>query len=287
MSVSFVLITFLTQMAAGMMITISLLPPAEIDHRFFRSISFWCMVFVGLALLTIRYSTFSLPGVFGMGGEISDTSGLLRKSRLLFFGFFLLSALLWARLQFLQIIVSRIEVILISLVGLVAIVTHSLAFRPALPPLWVQNVLIPLHFISTGMILGAFLTGMIFGHFYLVNTDMPKKLLLRMAWILIAVLALRIVSVGTTLLLHHEFLHHDMGTEFLTVLTSFAGHGIFFWQRILVGLAIPAVVVGLIWGTARIGSNQSATGIMYVAISFVFIGELVARYLFLLSAIPL
>jgi hypothetical protein len=40
--------------------------------------------------------------------------------------------------------------------------------------------------------------------------------------------------------------------------------------------------------TGRRGWVESVgTGIMYVAIAFVFIGELAARYLFLLSAIPL
>src|SRR5262249_23562779 len=98
-------------------------------------------------------------------------------------------------------------------------------------------------------------------------------------------IALRIVAVGSTLLVYKDFVRPDI--DFLGTLTSFEGHGIFFWQRVLVGLFIPAIVVGLIYGTARIGSNQSATGIIYVAIAFGFIGELAARYLFFLSAIPL
>ena len=40
--------------------------------------------------------------------------------------------------------------------------------------------------------------------------------------------------------------------------------GIFFWQRVLFGLAGPAVLSYLTWETAKIQSTQSATGILYV-----------------------
>lgn len=199
--------------------------------------------------------------------------------------FALLCFQLWFRIRWLGFGTSRPELFFISAVGLVATVISSLIFRPLLPPAWAQNILVPLHFVSASLVLGGFLAGMIFGHFYLVTVDMPKRLLVTMAWILIAVMALRVLAFGTTLFVFDHWVKPD--SNFLAALTDFMGHGIFFWQRVLVGLLIPSVVVAMIYSTARIGSNQSATGIMYVAIAFIFIGELAARYLFILSAIPL
>jgi hypothetical protein len=282
MSISFVLITFLLQLSVGMVATVAVLPTGLVDKQFFRSIAFWATLFTAMALGFRHYSTFFLPEIFGAAGT---NVVLALTTKALFYLFLFLTFQLWFRIRFRDAAVSQTELLLITFIGLAAMFCDSLLFLPAIPPAWAQYILIPFNFLSGAFILGGFLAGMIFGHHYLVSTDMPKKLLVSMAWVLIAVLALRIVSVGATLVLYKEVIRP--GTNFLQVLTSLQGHGIFFWQRILVGLAIPSVVVAMIWSTAKIGSNQSATGIMYVGIAFVFIGELAARYLFLLSAIPL
>ncbi|HSA60047.1 MAG TPA: hypothetical protein VLJ37_10230 [bacterium] len=282
MSISYILVLFLTQMAVGMVVSVALLPPKAVDPRFYGSIGFWSALFTAVALFVRHRSTLTLSGIFGGGAPATVSEAWVFAAFYVFLG---LCVFLWLRMRFGERSPSRPELVLIAAAGLAAVSMDSLLFRAALSPVWAQNVLLPMNFITTALVLGGFLAGMMFGHHYLMNTDMPKKLLVSMAWILIAVIALRIAAVGSTLLIFKEVIRPDV--DFLTALVSFQGHGIFFWQRVLVGLLIPAVVVGMIWGTARIGSNQSATGIMYVAIAFVFIGELAARYLFFLSAIPL
>ena len=283
MSISYILVLFLLQMSVGMVVTVALLPPKLVDARFFGSVGFWATLFTGIALFVRRKSVFHLPESFGSASAANPE--IVRWMWIAFLVFFGLCALLWLRMRFRAVSPSRLELLLISAVGLAAVCLDSLLFRAGFPPAWAQNVLLPLNFVTTSLLLGGFLAGMMFGHHYLMNTDIPKRLLVTMAWILIGMMALRVTAVGATLALYKEVVLPN--THFLEALTSLQGHGIFFWQRVLVGLFIPSIVVGLIWGTARIGSNQSATGIMYVAIAFVFIGELAARYLFLLSAIPL
>jgi hypothetical protein len=282
MSISYILVLFLTQMSVGMVVAVALLPPKLVDARFFGSVGFWAFLFTGIGLFVRLKSTFHLPEIFG---GASAVRGLSKAMWIAYVSFFVLCALLWLRMRFRDVSPPKAELILISAVGLAGVVLDSLLFRPSLPPAWAQNILMPMNFVSTALILGGFLAGMMFGHHYLMNTEIPKKLLVTMAWILIGIMGLRIIAVGATLAIFREVVRPD--SNFLDSLISIQGHGIFFWQRVLVGLFIPAIVVGLIYGTARIGSNQSATGIMYVAIAFVFIGELAARYLFLLSAIPL
>lgn len=283
MSISFILVTFLSQLAVGMLATVAVLPSGIVDRRFFKSISFWSFLFTAIALVVRQKSTFSLPEIFGASSGGSDGVRLAAVILLALFG--VLCLFLWGRIRFREVQVSQAELLLLSGIGIAGLIADSLLFRPGMGPAWAQNLLLPLNFLSASLMLGGFLSGMIFGHHYLVNTDMPRRLLVTMAWVLVGVLVLRIGAVGTTLLLYKEVIRP--GTDFLNVLVSFQGHGIFFWERILVGLFIPAIVVAMIYGTAKIGSNQSATGIMYVAIAFVFIGELAARYLFLLSGIPL
>ena len=57
--------------------------------------------------------------------------------------------------------------------------------------------------------------------------------------------------------------------------------GIFLWQRILFGLAVPMVLAYLTWETAKIRSTQSATGILYVDFFTVMVGEVLSGYLWL------
>ena len=57
-------------------------------------------------------------------------------------------------------------------------------------------------------------------------------------------------------------------------------------MRFLLGILIPGILAWMIDRTVRIRATQSATGLLYVAFIFVVFGELVAAYLFVLTAVP-
>ena len=67
----------------------------------------------------------------------------------------------------------------------------------------------------------------------------------------------------------------------------FSTNALFFLFRILVGLAAPLLLAGLIWQTVKIRSTQSATGLLYVALALVLFGELISHFLFILTGFPL
>jgi hypothetical protein len=72
----------------------------------------------------------------------------------------------------------------------------------------------------------------------------------------------------------------------LRVLVSFGGQGIFFWFRVLWGLAIPLLLALMALHCARQRSNQSATGILYVLVVGTFIGEITGYYLAVTTGVP-
>ena len=76
----------------------------------------------------------------------------------------------------------------------------------------------------------------------------------------------------------------DAGPSFRHYMLSI--DGIFFWQRVLFGLAGPAVLSYLTWETAKIRSTQSATGILYVDFFTVVVGEVLAKYIVLATRVP-
>ena len=144
--------------------------------------------------------------------------------------------------------------------------------------------------LAGGLLLGALLFGAVtwamnVGHWYLVSSSLPFGLLVRAteAFAALAVLraayaivALGVVARGST---------GDAG-EALAGLLDPMRDGFFFWSRVLWGLAAPLVLAPFVVKTARMKSNQAATGLLYVGLVFVLVGELLAAYLTRRSGLP-
>ncbi len=281
MSITFILNLFLVQTGCGMVALCLFLPKDRIDRYFFKSICFFTWLFIGGGLLMRKLYPFTLPEHFGSAAErvtypyVNILFGVV--AAFAFIG--------WAITRFTNEVPFKKWLGIASILAIPAVIFDSMLFIPEKMMLHTPDFLVPVQFVTASLVLGGFLVGMIFGHWYLINTDMPKRLLVRMALILSSTLGLKILAVALSWFVIQQTAPAD--SEWLKILTSMGGYGIFFWQRILIGLLIPAGISYMIWSTARIGSNQSATGIMYVGVAFIFIGELIAKFLFLFSTIPL
>lgn len=143
---------------------------------------------------------------------------------------------------------------------------------------------------SLSLILGALLLGvcygtMILGHWYLVTPALPFRYLVNASRVFILTAVARAVGLVVTLILFFWFLGTE-GKMLAENLISFDQLGLFFLMRIFWGILGPLVLSFMILETAKIRSNQAATGILYVACIFVFIGELFADYLFQMGRFP-
>jgi protein NrfD len=169
--------------------------------------------------------------------------------------------------------------------GLVAIVAQAIA-AVADGPALLQAMTIA-SFLTSAALLGGTCTAMILGHWYLILPSMQGSHLQSIVMLHIVSLVMRValvtavvaLAIATTLLGRSE-----LGPSFHHYIMSAAG--IFFWQRVLFGLAGPAVLSYLTWETAKIRSTQSATGILYVDFFTVVVGEVLAKYLLLAMRVP-
>ena len=143
-------------------------------------------------------------------------------------------------------------------------------------------------FVSSAALLGSTCTAMILGHWYLVIPSLEVRHLQTIVKVHVGSMVVRIAVVGAAvfagLLLFEAGPAASVGS-FRRYITSL--DGIFFWQRVLFGLAGPAVLSYLTWETAKIRSTQSATGILYVDFFTVVVGEVLAKYLLLATRVPL
>ena len=129
-------------------------------------------------------------------------------------------------------------------------------------------------------LLGGACTAMVLGHWYLVLPSMEVKHLQTAVGFHILTLVARVVVVAVVLGLawSQPTLSGRLFSRYIVSLD-----GVFFWQRMLFGLAGPIVLSYLTWETAKIRATQSATGILYVDFFTVVVGEVLASYV-LLSA---
>ena len=130
-----------------------------------------------------------------------------------------------------------------------------------------------------GLLFGSALLTMNLGHWYLVSRSLPFRLLSRGALLFAALAAAR-----TILLLAAAAA--SPSREGLASLLSLESNALFFLFRVAWGIIGPIALSYFIWRTAHMRSNQAATGLLYVALLFVLIGELLSSYLTVATGFP-
>ena len=167
--------------------------------------------------------------------------------------------------------------------GAVALVLQALAASAGRPAM--DQALTVASFLTSAAILGGACTAMVLGHWYLVLPSMDVGLLKTVVKMHIASLLVRVAVVGLAVALAIALWQPGTGPSFRHYIFGSAD-GMFFWMRLLFGLAGPALLSYLTWETAKIQSTQSATGILYVDFFMVVVGEVLAKYLLLAMRVP-
>jgi protein NrfD len=130
-----------------------------------------------------------------------------------------------------------------------------------------------------GLFFGSVLLVMNLGHWYLVSRSLPFRMLARGAALFAGLAIFRTLYLGLAVVAHP-------GSEGLHTLLSLERDALFFLFRILWGIVGPLALSYFIWRTAEMKSNQAATGLLYVALTFVLIGELLSSYLTVATGFP-
>ena len=128
---------------------------------------------------------------------------------------------------------------------------------------------------SSALLLGFSLVSMILGHWYLVSRKLsfqPLKLISGLLCLAVAARALVIVAAAFE---QDEYWRQSFSGGLTQYLLS---GGLFVACRLSLGLLLPAILAVLAWRCAKLESNQSATGILYVLVAFVFFGEILSKH---------
>ncbi len=258
---SAVLYLFLAHLGIGIAFTL-LLVSKEAEVKFFRFNA-------GLAAALLAAALAFRPDPSAVGGAVAQRGALVALGVALgcLTVYWIIAGRIWAWLR------PPLAAIA-SLAGAAAVVIHGVAASSTVT----CSVMTAASALSSAALLGGACTSMVLGHWYLVIPSMEVRHLQRIVGFHIATLVGRWVVVAIVLALAVG-VPLATGQSLRRYVTSV--DGIFFWQRMLFGLAAPAVLSYLTWETAKIRSTQSATGILYVDFFAVVVGEVLAGYLVL------
>jgi len=158
--------------------------------------------------------------------------------------------------------------VLLLLASAAALVLHSLGSDGMNRS---QQVITLANSVSSALLLGSMVGAMLLGHSYLIAPTMSIAPLQRLVLSVAGSTGIRAIVTGATMAV-------GLGRAMQSA-TQSAGQ--FWWTmlaaRWLIGLVGPAVIAWMVWQTTRIRSTQSATGILYAGIIFVFFGELLGQ----------
>lgn len=180
-----------------------------------------------------------------------------------------LAAIVITLLRYPKRMVFRVPVALLAVAMLAAcIAAYDAAIRP---PHVAWSVI---GAVASIALLGSVSMAMTLGHWYLVVRGMSIDPLKRLT---IATLAATLIKIAV-------------------VTAAFAAgglwdpialrQGIFFWMRAGWGLLGPLALFPMVWGTVRIRSTMAATGILYVDVVAVTIGEVLGGWLASMAHLP-
>ena len=148
------------------------------------------------------------------------------------------------------------------------------------PPTWsVAGTLLSL--LVGALALGLVTEAMILGHWYLVSPKLPGKPLQELTFLLLAVLVLQ----GLLLIPNAAIPVRETPDSAALLAGSLASNPAF-WLRVGVGLLFPIALAYMAWQSSLDRAMMSATGLLYIAVGSVFVGELLARGILFVTAAP-
>jgi hypothetical protein len=260
-----------SQLGVGMMFILLFLDARRVGNGFFKSSSLTAGILMGVPLAFDFY----FPSTYRTG---NGPSILLLVAIIL--------TILYNRVMNLD----KLGIGYALLVGAVAAGTASIAwdsfaFTRLTSVAGLEHWMLLVNNVAGMAILGAVLLSMLFGHWYLVIPKLSIDHLMKLTKVLMATILFRMITLVVSLALIKLEPALSLKTV-LSVLMLTVDHGIFFWPRLICGIVAPAVLGVMIYETVKIKNTQSATGLLYVAVVVLLLGEFTSRFLVFAVQLP-
>ncbi len=265
---------FLVALAIGSLSTLFWIPEDDLGRGYFITNALIILVLLALALAVLIMHPFAPFGGRGRLGE-----GLLWGA---FGASFLYYGAIWKERWHLGRTAAALA--LGAALAALLLAGHSLIRTDVTLPF--RGWLLPLALCASALLLGWSLVTMLLGHWYLISPRLTFRYLIVFCQVLLGLVIVRLLLVGATLW-SATAVPEVIEPHPFRLLVGFEGEGMFFWFRLLWGLAMPLLLAVMSLHCARNRANQSATGILYVLVVGALVGETTALYITLTTGVPI
>lgn len=264
-------VMFLYQLSVGGLVGLSVTPFTDLERGFYKSTA---GVLVVAAVLALWGQLDLLPRAQGVR-EVLEV--VLLAAFALFLILYFIT--LWGERAFLR---ARFfsTAVLVGLAG-VMVASYGFSHTPLGP---VEAVFLPVSFLVSSLLLGAVTVGMLIGHWYLIETGQSLDPFFRVFRFFVTMLVIQTaLEVTATALLYLL----GTGATVAAIERLFGHHLVLLLSRFLVAQLGPLLLSYMIWKTLTDFKNtMAATGLFYIALLGVFVGELLSSQILALTLLP-
>jgi hypothetical protein len=169
------------------------------------------------------------------------------------------------------------------LAGLIAVIALILLLKPVLFGA-IAAVAYVITAVTSSMVLGLVSGAMMFGHWYLIDLGMDVEYLRSFIRLIAVALIADIAAMGIALAILALFGGHGASSA---IADLFENHLMLFSMRVVLGPVASIVLAWMCWQTLKIPQTMAATGLLYIALMSVVVGEMLGRFILFRTALPL
>ena len=263
------------ELASGGIFALSIPPFFKVERGFYKSTA---SVYLGAGLVTaIGFSWLAIRGT----ATTHPTPGTLWSAAVSWLVFSAAGAIylatLWGEGGRLR---ARSYTATLA-IGLVAVVANSILLKP--PDFGATAaVLYGLTAVTSSLVLGLVSGAMMFGHWYLIDPNLPVEYLRSFVRVLAAALITDLAALGSALVV----LAAVGGAAGAAVLGLVDSHGALLLSRTFLGPVATLTLTWMTWQTLKVPQTMAATGLLYIAVMSSLVGEMLGRFILFRTAVP-
>jgi len=169
-----------------------------------------------------------------------------------------------------------------ALTGLAGLMLSALGFTDA-PFISIETLVYPAGFLLSSLLLGTVTVGMLIGHWYLIDTGQSLEPFIRIYKFFVVALIAQCVLFALSWFALYFFGSAQSASG---VQRLWQQHSMLLITRVITGQIAPLILSRMIWRTLQIPHTMAATGLFYIALLGVFVGEILGRQILALTSLP-
>ena len=265
---------FFYQIALGGLFGLSATPFHELERAFYKSTAGVLFVIAVLGFWGkshLYWQNISAENSFAMVAEI-----LFHSLFVISFAAYMIS--LWGENQAFR---ARCFASCV-LCGTTGLIFSAHGFYQA--PFWsFETFVYPIAFFLSALLLGTVTVGMLLGHWYLIDTGQSLDPFIRIYRFFVVALVAQTIFLLISVIVLYNF---GVLESVIALERLWTDHRTLFLTRVISGQVAPLILSWMIWRTLVIPHTMAATGLFYIALLGVFVGEILGKQILALTSLP-